>query len=597
MVTHLMTKTMTKTYTQQLLIFSIATILLTIPLTGTQVVAGNGPVDPSEVRIILDSDGAEVEIPKEITLPELPPNPDIMFLVDTTASMGAVIAGIQADMMAIQTSVKAMEPSAQFGVSEYRDFPGSAMFGFSVGQTITANDAAVDAAAAALGASGGGDGSEGQFFALDRLADVSNPAGFRGIGTPIIVWIGDAPAHDPICTAISGTGVDITQATVTADLVAAGITVIAISDTTAFFAQGLNDDPTISAFDYVGSCAILGVVGQGTAIATATGGSHSVAIGPAAVTAAIIAAIEAIQQEVTPDASDCEAKGLTVVFDPPTPTGIGLEVVPFEETISTAVAITDDLHCEIDFLNEAGEVIATQLIWVLNPIDSEKRWTHTNLTLLVCETPLSTLVKGECQLEDGTVVAPPVPADTDDEQVYPDDLPVEDVTGDDKSLLEVKIHKNGKIQNYVPGQNYAEVAVWANLDLASLEIHEDFSECTALLLQVNPPHVGGGVIVVEELPNGEVFEITDDLISGDRGTISLDLNTGEAWATVEDVSADSHITMYVKFGPALKGENAETVLGDDLMDMCENTATATATVDGFFSTDDEDTSAELAVIG
>jgi hypothetical protein len=522
-----------------------------------------------------------------------------MFLVDTTGSMGGPIAGIAAQMAAIQASVKGMEPTAQFGVSQFRDFPGSANFGFIVNQVITAVDADVNSAAAALGAGGGGDGSEGQFFALDRLADVSNPAGFRGIGTPIIVYIGDAPAHDAICLAISTTGFDITEATVIADLVTAGITVVAISTPTAFFgAPALNADPTISAGSYFASCgAAGGAAGQADRISAATGGSHSSGANPAAVTAAIIAAIQDIQQVVTPDASDCTDQGLNVSFDPANPTGVGLDVVPFEETISTDEAITDDLHCEIDYLNEAGEVIGSQLIWVLNPIDVDKRWTFTNRVLLVCETPESTLVKGECQLDDGTVVAPPVPADTDDEQVYPDDLPTTVIDDETKSLLEVKIHKNGKIQNFIPGQNYAEVAVWANVDIDVLTIHEDFSACTELLLRVNPPQVGGGLTVIEELPNGEVFEITDDLIDLSRGTIMLDVDNGMAWATINDVSADSHITMYVKFQTALKGDNAVEELGGDLMAMCENMALATASSDALFNDDVDGTSAKLAVVG
>ena len=588
---------MTKINTKQLLITSIATILLLMPITGAQVFAGSpADIDPDEVRIVLDSDGAEVDIPKVITLPELPPNPDIMFLVDTTGSMGSVIAGIAGDMAAIQASVKAMEPSAQFGVSEYRDFPVSPNLGFIVNQQITAVDADVNNAAAGLGVVLGGDGSEGQFYAMDQLADVTNPAGFRAIGTPIIVYIGDAPAHDAICAAISPTGVDITEATVIADLVTAGITVVAISTPTGFFPLALNDDPQFNAGDYAVCGAPGGVSLQADRISAATGGSHSVGTNPAAVTAAIIAAIQAIQQVVTPDAADCTDKGLNVSFDPANPTGVGLEEVTFEETISTDEAITEDLHCEIDFLNEAGDVIATQLVWVLNPIDSEKRWTFTNRVLLVCETPESTLVKGECKI-DGEVVAPPVPADTDDEQVYPDDLPTVDIEDETKSLLEVKIHKNGKIQNFIPGQNYAEVAVWANLDIDQLVIRDVFADCTDLLLRVNPPHVGGGLTVIEELPDGTVFEITDDLIDLSRGSIALDLDAGTAIATINDVVADSHITMYVKFQTALKGQDAETALGENLMDMCENIADATASSDALFNNDVDNTSAKLAVVG
>ena len=73
---------------------------------------------------------------------------------------------------------------------------------------------------------------------------------FMGTKTPsreklLMVWFGDAPGHDPICTAVSGAP-GITEATATAKLVAQGITVLAISTAN----PGLDGDPKAGAADY-----------------------------------------------------------------------------------------------------------------------------------------------------------------------------------------------------------------------------------------------------------------------------------------------------------------------------------------------------------
>lgn len=58
----------------------------------------------------------------------------------------------------------------------------------------------VTGAVATWSASGGSDGAEGQFFALHALA-VDPAIGWRPGARRIVVWFGDYPGHDPICTA------------------------------------------------------------------------------------------------------------------------------------------------------------------------------------------------------------------------------------------------------------------------------------------------------------------------------------------------------------------------------------------------------------
>jgi hypothetical protein len=92
-------------------------------------------------------------------------------------------------------------------------------------------------------------------------------------GTPrIVVWFGDAPGHDPVCTAITGSPADITEASVIGKLVAEAISVLAISLTGG--TDGLDADPTFGASDYDADCGPpAGVPGQASRITTATGGT------------------------------------------------------------------------------------------------------------------------------------------------------------------------------------------------------------------------------------------------------------------------------------------------------------------------------------
>ena len=152
---------------------------------------------------------------------------DIYFLADNTASMGGVISAVQAGANAILGPLSS-NPGLQFGVGEYQDFENVGDIAFKNLQPITSNVGAVTAAIGTWVAVGGGDTPEAQLFALDQLA--SSPAiGWRPGVQHIIVWIGDAPGHDPICAAASGIGYDITEASVTAKLVSGGYTVLAIS--------------------------------------------------------------------------------------------------------------------------------------------------------------------------------------------------------------------------------------------------------------------------------------------------------------------------------------------------------------------------------
>ena len=287
-------------------------------------------VVPADVSVELEP-GQSMVIDKEVTTPEIPPTPDIYFLADATGSMGGSLSAVKADAESIIADILALDPDSHFGVGNYLDFPYDP-YAFQHQQSITGDSAAVVAAIDAWTLGGGGDGPEGQFYALYRIA--TDPAiGWRTNTSRILVWFGDAPGHDPIPQAASGLDFDITEERLISALVSAGIRVIAVSVTSGY-PLGLDDDPggagDYSIYpDYVAG----GSPGQATRIAAATGGAHLTGVAPAAVVEAILAGITDIRTDVwaTVDADP----GLTLSFDPALHAGVGPgDTVEFEETIS-----------------------------------------------------------------------------------------------------------------------------------------------------------------------------------------------------------------------------------------------------------------------
>jgi hypothetical protein len=270
------------------------------PVPSDMIEAVKVKVDPAVNNLRL----GECDTFKETITVTIPPSAavapaDIYFLADNTGSMTSAINAVQAGATAILTSLSS-STGLQFGAGEYRDFdnPGDTSLAFHNVQPITANTAAVTAAINTWSASGGGDLPEAQFYALDQVA--GSPAiGWRPGVKHIVVWIGDAPGHDPICKAASGLPYDITEASVTSKLVTNQITVLAVS---VFDGPedpaGLNDDPTnfggpINAA-YTACGKPGGATGQATRIAAATGGIVVNGVDPSAVVATIIAQLKAL---------------------------------------------------------------------------------------------------------------------------------------------------------------------------------------------------------------------------------------------------------------------------------------------------------------
>ena len=219
------------------------------------------------------------------------PKADVYFLADTTGSMGGVLAAVQAGANNILTTLSGLGLDLMFGVGNYKDFPPASPSPFSHQLAPTNIAATITTAIGAWSASGGGDIPEGQFLALDRLAQPpGGSVGWRPSAKRIIVWFGDAPGHDPICTALSGLASAITEASVTARLVTEEMAVLAISTAT----PGLDANPVPGSTDYTGTCgAPAGTAGQATRLAAATGGAFVSGINPANIVNTIISLVTA----------------------------------------------------------------------------------------------------------------------------------------------------------------------------------------------------------------------------------------------------------------------------------------------------------------
>ncbi len=235
-------------------------------------------VSPPTNDLTLSKDQTLAEVVK-VTIPKLGivPKVDVYFLSDTTGSMGPAIASVQKGMVDIVNQTQALGSDVQFGVGNYKDFPapepGRHPFVFEHQCNLTDNIADVKAAVDTWETTNGLDVPEAQFYALDRVAEPpGGNIGWRADAQRIIVWIGDAGGHDPICKAISSLDYDITEKSVTDKLVAEKITVLAMSLSSSGAQYGLNNRIERVSDWYRNNCGNpLGEAGQGTRIANTTG--------------------------------------------------------------------------------------------------------------------------------------------------------------------------------------------------------------------------------------------------------------------------------------------------------------------------------------
>jgi uncharacterized repeat protein (TIGR01451 family) len=273
-------------------------------------------VTPSTVTATL-LPGQSATISKSVETSPIPPNPDIFFLADTTGSMGGAVANVRAGNANVMATVIGAQPTAQFGVGEYKDVGD--VFVYRLNQAITANQTAVNTGMNQWFASGGGDTPECQLSALLQLA-TSPLTGFRIGSSRIVVWFGDAVGHDPCNGA--------TEATATAALQLAGIRVIAIS---------------------TGAANNLDGTGQATRIANATGGVFLSGASDDEVSDAILEGLSNLPVTVTHTVT-CDP-GVSASLTPASQTAVSGTTFTFSETYGVnAGTLAGTYGCTVQFL-------------------------------------------------------------------------------------------------------------------------------------------------------------------------------------------------------------------------------------------------------
>jgi hypothetical protein len=288
-------------------------------LAATAAIAAPG-VTPSSVETTLAAGGSTV-VPKSVETPTISPRPDIIFLADTTGSMGGALANVKSQIGNIISQVRTSQPEAQFGAAQYKD--EGDVFVYQLDAALGSSDAAVTSGVNSWTASGGGDTPEGQISALYHLATDSN-VGWREGASHIIVQFGDAPGHDPSETHTLAQVIGLLTGSL--DVRYLGIDVSALDST-----------------------------GQATALADATGGLVLPASGD--VSGAILDGLQSLDATVTPTTSvDTCDPALTMSWDPPEATVESGGTALFDETIAVSSDATPGatLTCEVTFLVNGG---------------------------------------------------------------------------------------------------------------------------------------------------------------------------------------------------------------------------------------------------
>jgi len=163
---------------------------------------GQGQDDPRELMLVVDTAGAQVTEPwpgpgeaLTITAPvdrELAPLVvEVLFIIDTTGSMGDEIAQIKATLLAVTDRIRRLdaETELRYGAVLYRDISDTYV---TMQHPFTEDIQAFDAALRKINANGGGDYPES---VNQGLAQAVRGMQWRPSSAKVAFLIGDAPPH------------------------------------------------------------------------------------------------------------------------------------------------------------------------------------------------------------------------------------------------------------------------------------------------------------------------------------------------------------------------------------------------------------------
>lgn len=323
---------------------SLVTIISVISASFGLGTAAFADVTPNMTDEVLEI-GESVVVEKTVTTPDAPLKLDFLLLVDLSGSYGDDLVNIKALDDGIFDGIKAEVADSQFAVASFIDFPTSPWgilgdYPYFLDGDFTTDKATWTGVIDGLSLGNGNDFPESQYSGLKGAAE---GASWRPDAVHVIAITTDASFHVPADT--GGTYPGPSEAVTLAALALEDIKVIAIKAPGAGFQM---DD-----------------------IASDTGGSVvTTGASSAEIADAILEGIAALPVTVVHEVVGCDP--LLVTFDLASDTVAAGEDAHFTETIKVP---NDELlrgtsvHCEVDFLTEAGEHLGTQELWIEIPGD------------------------------------------------------------------------------------------------------------------------------------------------------------------------------------------------------------------------------------
>ncbi|MFD9866194.1 HYR domain-containing protein [Streptomyces niveus] len=345
----------------------------TAPVTGTPAAAAAVrvpgaervpvPPDPWVTPATLDEaldPGGSTGVAKQVRTPAIPPKPEVVLLVDGTASMGPSIESVQGNLPDITKKILDEHSDSRFAVATFGDQEGDVNAGFQVLQGLTddltlVQEQGVDRLETGLGGNSRGP-SEDWINALWQIANGGDgKTVFREGSSPVVVLVSDASSHAPS----NGHSIDDTIA----DLQDNNVRVIGV-DVDTVVGDGLNgngDAQNPGNPDYVENPPTT--PGQATRIITATGGRLLPGIVGDEVAQAIIDGFDNLPTSIGHQLDDCDPH-LTVTLDPPTRQLTSGQTANFAETVDVSADAPQGttLTCTVQFLQLGAQVPGTDAL-------------------------------------------------------------------------------------------------------------------------------------------------------------------------------------------------------------------------------------------
>ncbi|WP_030075887.1 HYR domain-containing protein [Streptomyces baarnensis] len=300
-------------------------------------------VTPATLEETLDP-GGSTGVDKQVRTPAIPPRPDVVLLVDGTASMADPIASVRENLPAITGKILDEQPDSRFAVATFGDQEGDVDAGFQVFTELTDDlvkvQEGVDQLKTDLGGASRGP-SEDWINGLWQIADgAGGKTVFREGASPVVVLVGDASSHSPS----NGHTIDDTIFA----LQDKGVRVIGV-DVESTIGDGLNGNGDAGNPDYVEDPPTT--PGQATRIIEATGGRLLEGIDGDRVAEAIVDGFDNLPTSVGYRLEACDPH-LTVALDPPTRQLTSGETAHFAETVDVSEDAPQGttLTCTVQFL-------------------------------------------------------------------------------------------------------------------------------------------------------------------------------------------------------------------------------------------------------